>query len=113
MYLPTTALQLLETLVDALPNQQLIVADFDALPDVQLPGTNAPLVAATVPSPSWLPCQQPCNCTLHGQTVKEASLPRRLHCNLCTIASGAMIMPGLNMAVPVAIAAWQLQKTFT
>ena len=48
MYLPTASLQLLETLAHALPNHQLIVADFDALPDVQLPGTNAPLVAATV-----------------------------------------------------------------
>lgn len=48
MYLPTASMQLLETFAHALPNHQLIVADFDALPDVQLPGTNAPLVAATV-----------------------------------------------------------------
>ena len=48
IYLPTVAMQLLETLASARPNHRLIAADFDALPDVKLPGVNGPLVASMV-----------------------------------------------------------------
>ena len=46
--LPTRTLALLDVLCAALPAHTLLVADFDALPDRVLPGTNAPLVASTV-----------------------------------------------------------------
>lgn len=45
IYLPTGCLELLETLHKCRPNHRLIAADFDSLPGVQMPGTNAPLVA--------------------------------------------------------------------
>ena len=47
-FLPTGALQLFQTLRAARPNLFLFAADFDSLPDVRIPGINAPLVAATV-----------------------------------------------------------------
>ncbi|GAQ79199.1 hypothetical protein KFL_000260150 [Klebsormidium nitens] len=46
LWLPTGALQLLETLYAARPNMCLVAADFDALPDVRIEGRNAPLVAS-------------------------------------------------------------------
>jgi len=39
---------LLKTLVQARPNHDLILADFAQLPDIQIPGRNAPLVTAIV-----------------------------------------------------------------
>jgi len=47
-FLPTGALQLFQTLRAARPDHFLFAADFDSLPDVRIPGVNAPLVAATV-----------------------------------------------------------------
>ena len=47
-WLPTGALQCLRALFHARPHNQLICADFDALPEVQVQGVNAPLVATTV-----------------------------------------------------------------
>ncbi|GAB4824262.1 hypothetical protein N2152v2_011308 [Parachlorella kessleri] len=48
VYLPTGCLQLLDTLHRVRPRHHLIAADFDALPEVIIPGQNAPLVATTV-----------------------------------------------------------------
>ena len=48
LFLPTRTLALLDALCAALPAHTLLAADFDALPDRVLPGTNAPLVASTV-----------------------------------------------------------------
>lgn len=48
VYLPTRTLALLDALCAALPAHTLLAADFDALPDTVLPGTNAPLMATTV-----------------------------------------------------------------
>ena len=48
IFLPTRAAMLLEALVAARPCHNLVFADFHALPDVTLPGLNAPLVASTV-----------------------------------------------------------------
>jgi hypothetical protein len=45
VYLPTACLQLLERIAACRPRHTLLAADFDALPDVQLPGLNAPLVS--------------------------------------------------------------------
>lgn len=45
VWLPTRCLQLLDTLHAALPSHSLITADFDALPDIKVPGRNAPLVS--------------------------------------------------------------------
>ena len=53
-FLPTGALQLFRTLRAARPNHVLFAADFDSLPDVRIPGVNAPLVAATVRMLQWL-----------------------------------------------------------
>ena len=44
-------MQLLEAVAAARPNHRLIAADFDALPDVRLPGAGAPLVASQVLPP--------------------------------------------------------------
>lgn len=46
MYLPTSSLALLDALHSVRPSHTLIAADFDALPDVQVPGINAPLVSS-------------------------------------------------------------------
>lgn len=48
MFLPTKATMLLKALLQARPNHHLIMADFAQLPDVQIPGRNAPLVTAMV-----------------------------------------------------------------
>lgn len=53
VFLPTTALQLMRTLQRARPQHIIIAADFDALPDVRIAGTNAPLVSQTVPLFIW------------------------------------------------------------
>ena len=59
-YLPTTCLRLLDALAAARPAARLILADFDALPGVVLPGLRAPLVAsqrgggATTDHATWL-----------------------------------------------------------
>ncbi|GBF96788.1 hypothetical protein Rsub_09644 [Raphidocelis subcapitata] len=45
VWLPTRCLELLDALHAARPRHTLIAADFDALPDVALPGANAPLVS--------------------------------------------------------------------
>lgn len=50
LWLPTCCLQLLQRICKARPNHLLIAADFDELPDVELPGQGAPLVASTVRS---------------------------------------------------------------
>eukprot|EP00884_Botryococcus_braunii_P011350 jgi/Botrbrau1/20215/Bobra.31_1s0012.1 len=47
LFLPTGCQQLLETLHDARPVHCLVCVDFDRLPDTQIPGRNAPLVATT------------------------------------------------------------------
>ena len=46
VYLPTTCLRLLDALAAARPGARLILADFDELPGVCLPGLRAPLVAS-------------------------------------------------------------------
>ena len=62
VFLPTASLALLEALGERRPAARLILADFDALPGVVIPGTNAPLVAsqpgggATRDWPSYLDC---------------------------------------------------------
>jgi hypothetical protein len=48
LFLPTKAAMLLEALVQARPDHDLILADFAELPDVQILGRNAPLVTAMV-----------------------------------------------------------------
>ncbi|GIL64584.1 hypothetical protein Vafri_18474 [Volvox africanus] len=48
LWLPTACAAFLELLHDLRPNHSLIAADFDKLPDVRLPGRNAPLVAQKV-----------------------------------------------------------------
>ncbi len=48
MWLPTACCAFLELLHDLRPNHSLMAADFDRLPDVRLPGRNAPLVAEKV-----------------------------------------------------------------
>lgn len=48
VFLPTATLQLLRTMQRARPQHMLVAADFDALPDVKIAGTNAPLVSETV-----------------------------------------------------------------
>lgn len=50
VYLPTQCRMLLDLICHARPNHHLIIGDFDELPDVQVPGKNAPLVASKV----WL-----------------------------------------------------------
>eukprot|EP00191_Tetraselmis_sp_GSL018_P003404 CAMPEP_0177611364 /NCGR_PEP_ID=MMETSP0419_2-20121207/20447_1 /TAXON_ID=582737 /ORGANISM="Tetraselmis sp., Strain GSL018" /LENGTH=351 /DNA_ID=CAMNT_0019107079 /DNA_START=334 /DNA_END=1389 /DNA_ORIENTATION=+ len=47
VFLPTSCLELLEALHDRRPRHCLIAADFDALPDVVIPGKSAPLVSTT------------------------------------------------------------------
>ncbi|KAK9785257.1 hypothetical protein WJX73_004359 [Symbiochloris irregularis] len=47
IFLPTTALRLLQTICAVRPCHSIIAADFDELPDVVIQGLNAPLVAAT------------------------------------------------------------------
>ena len=46
VFLPTTALRLLEALHLARPNAHFLFADFDYLPGIRIPGVNAPLVAS-------------------------------------------------------------------
>ncbi|KAG2497193.1 hypothetical protein HYH03_004782 [Edaphochlamys debaryana] len=48
LWLPTAAAAFMELLHALRPNHSLIAADFDKLPDVRLPGRNAPLVAEKV-----------------------------------------------------------------
>lgn len=48
VFLPTGALQLFDTLHSCVPQHQLIAADFDHLPDVVIPGKNAPLVSSRI-----------------------------------------------------------------
>ncbi|PNG98991.1 hypothetical protein TSOC_015238, partial [Tetrabaena socialis] len=48
LWLPTAAAAFFELLHAVRPNHSLIAADFDKLPDVQLPGRNAPLIAQKV-----------------------------------------------------------------
>ncbi|EFJ50230.1 hypothetical protein VOLCADRAFT_89143 [Volvox carteri f. nagariensis] len=48
LWLPTACAAFLELLHTLRPNHSLIAADFDKLPDVKLPGRNAPLVAQKV-----------------------------------------------------------------
>ncbi|GFR52698.1 hypothetical protein Agub_g15325, partial [Astrephomene gubernaculifera] len=48
LWVPTAAASFLELLHTLRPNHSLIAADFDKLPDVQLPGRNAPLVAEKI-----------------------------------------------------------------
>ncbi|CAI5524006.1 unnamed protein product [Closterium sp. Naga37s-1] len=46
IWLPTGCLHLLEAIYTARPHATVIAADFSLLPDVRIPGANAPLVAA-------------------------------------------------------------------
>ncbi|CAI7766822.1 unnamed protein product [Closterium sp. NIES-53] len=46
IWLPTGCLRLLEAIYTARPHATVIAADFSLLPDVRIPGANAPLVAA-------------------------------------------------------------------
>lgn len=48
IFLPTKAAMLIQTLVAARPCHDIVFADFHSLPDVVIPGHNAPLVATTV-----------------------------------------------------------------
>jgi hypothetical protein len=48
MFVPTGSMALMETIHDARPNHSIIAADFDYLPDVTIPGKNAPLVSEKV-----------------------------------------------------------------
>ncbi|MEW5300862.1 MAG: hypothetical protein WDW36_003761 [Sanguina aurantia] len=48
VFVPTASLALLDIIHGLRPNHSLIAADFDALPDVSVAGTNAPLVAEKV-----------------------------------------------------------------
>jgi hypothetical protein len=62
VYLPTACLALLELLSERRPAAQLLLADFDALPGVQMRGRSAPLVASqpgggrTIDWRSYLEC---------------------------------------------------------
>ena len=47
VFLPTGALRLFDALHDTHPNHRIIAVDFDSLPDVKIPGRNAPLVSQT------------------------------------------------------------------
>ena len=47
LFLPTGALQLFDTLHTVRPRHHLLAIDFDFLPEVQIPGWNAPLVSQT------------------------------------------------------------------
>lgn len=47
-WLPTACLALLDCIAAARPSHTLLAADFDALPNVQVEGVNAPLVSAQV-----------------------------------------------------------------
>ena len=48
VYLPTQCRLMLDLICQARPNHHLVIGDFDELPDVQVPGKNAPLVASKV-----------------------------------------------------------------
>lgn len=48
MFVPTGAMALLEVLHSSRPNHSIILSDFDFLPEVRIPGKNAPLVAEKV-----------------------------------------------------------------
>ncbi|CAG9466937.1 unnamed protein product [Pedinophyceae sp. YPF-701] len=48
LHLPTTATRFFDALHAARPNHSLLMADFDALPGVQIPGVNAPLVSELI-----------------------------------------------------------------
>mmetsp|Transcript_10649 Transcript_10649/g.65641 ORF Transcript_10649/g.65641 Transcript_10649/m.65641 type:complete len:425 (+) Transcript_10649:2709-3983(+) len=47
LFLPTTCLQMLEGIHQALPSHTLIAQDFNVLPDIKISGKNAPLVVKT------------------------------------------------------------------
>lgn len=59
MFVPTASLALLDIIHGLRPNHSLIAADFDALPDVSVAGTNAPLVAEKVGMGCTDPCHSP------------------------------------------------------
>lgn len=61
-FLPTGALRLFDALHAALPRHALIAADFDELPEVVIPGLNAPLVASTVRSCWFFTSKNDCCC---------------------------------------------------
>jgi len=46
VFLPTTAMRMLDSLAVARPKARLILCDFNSLPDVRMAGFNAPLVAS-------------------------------------------------------------------
>lgn len=48
IFLPTSALQLFDTIHTAVPRHSLVASDFDQLPDVKVAGRNAPLVSSIV-----------------------------------------------------------------
>ena len=48
IFVPTGAMALLEVLHCSRPNHSIILSDFDFLPEVRIPGRNAPLVAEKV-----------------------------------------------------------------
>ena len=48
IFLPTKASMLLKSIVAETPNHTILLADFDQLPEVKIPGRNAPLVSTTV-----------------------------------------------------------------
>lgn len=49
VFVPTGSMALLEALHSARPRHRFVAADFDSLPGVRVPGTNAPLVASQEP----------------------------------------------------------------
>jgi hypothetical protein len=48
VWLPTGCFQLLSHIAHHVPNHEILLADFDFLPDVVIPGENAPIVSSTV-----------------------------------------------------------------
>lgn len=47
IFLPTAAFMLFDTILTTVPKHELILSDFDYLPDVVVPGEHAPLVSST------------------------------------------------------------------
>jgi hypothetical protein len=63
-YVPTTALQFMETLLRHFPRHALLLTDFDRLPEA-MPGINGPVVRAIVRPPlacGTHPCPRACRC---------------------------------------------------
>ncbi|CAI5462474.1 unnamed protein product [Closterium sp. Yama58-4] len=77
IWLPTGCLRLLEAMYTARPNATVIAADFSVLPDVQIPGANAPLVAAkpTTPAPFRFNSLDSANISISSRSVRHFPPP--------------------------------------